>query len=197
MNTDNRKFELVRALLESDRSVRRFVGDKRIDRNLLIELVGLTRFCASGRNLQPLRYRIVTESDECDAIFPSLAWAGYYKEWAGPAIGERPVAYLVQCLDTDLTQNPMCDEGLQLQAVTLGAAALGIGGCIMKSFNREKVIEALSLPANMDPRYVLALGYPAEKVRIVDIKDGDYKYYRDADDTQCVPKRSVSQLIID
>ena len=44
---------------------------------------------------------------------------------------------------------------------------------------------------------MLALGYPKEDVRIVDMAaDGDFKYYRDADDTQCVPKRFLADLLI-
>ena len=59
-------------LLLADRSVRRFKSDIEITRELLERLVGLTRYCASGRNLQPLRYRIVDCPKEKDAIFPLL-----------------------------------------------------------------------------------------------------------------------------
>lgn len=191
------KFEILRDLLLSNRSIRRFDNSRPIGDSELKELVGLVRYCASGRNLQPLRYRIVSTREECAAIFPALAWAGYYKDWDGPVPEERPVAYLVQCLDTNLTDNPMCDEGLQLEAITLGASALGIHGCIIKAFNIVKVKEVLHLPENMKPSYVLALGYPAENAHIVDIKDGDYKYFRNEADEQCVPKRTLSELIID
>lgn len=190
-------FEQLKQLLLSNRSIRRFDNSQPINHEDLVALVDLVRYCASGRNLQPLRYRIVDTASECESLFPALAWAGYYKDWDGPSPNERPVAYLVQCLDTDLTTNPMCDEGLQLEAITLGAASKGIHGCIIKSFNVEIVREALHLPENMKPCYVLALGYPAETARIVDIKDGDYKYFRNEADEQCVPKRPLSELIID
>lgn len=191
------KFALLTSLLEADRSVRRFDASRKISARTLTELVGLARLCASGRNLQPLRYRLVADAAECDALFPALAWAGYYKDWAGPAEAERPAAYLVQCLDTELSRDCLCDDGLQLQAITLGAAAKGISGCIIKAFNRAALVEALRLPPRYEPRYVLALGYAAEKTRIVALgPDGDYRYYRDAADTQCVPKRSVSELIL-
>lgn len=194
----NPLFTALRDLLISDRSVRRFDHSRPIPATTLKALVELTRYTASGRNLQPLRYRIISTPDECDAIFPALAWAGYYTDWAGPAPDQRPTAYLVQCLDTRLTADPMCDDGLQLQAVTLGAAALGIGACIIKSFNRKTICEALRLPDHMQPRYVLALGYRAEKVKIVDLPaDGNYKYYRDDSDTQCVPKRPLDEIIIE
>ena len=161
-------------------------------------MVDLTRYCASGRNLQPLRYRIVSTEAECEALYPLLAWAGYYKDWDGPAPAERPTAYLVQCLDTQLTNNCLCDDGLQLQVITLGASALGIGGCIIKSFRKNELTERLSLPSNLEPLYVLALGYPSETARIVPLPaDGDIRYFRDSSDIQSVPKRPLPDLLID
>lgn len=183
-------------LLQADRSVRRFKSDVEIQRELLERLVGLTRYCASGRNLQPLRYRIVDCPKEKDAIFPLLKWAGYYTEWDGPELAQRPAAYLVQCLDTNLTANCLCDDGLNLQAITLGATALGLGACIIKAFNAPALTEALDLPEQLKPLYVLALGAPAEETKIVPMADGDYKYFRDEADAQCVPKRSLEELII-
>lgn len=191
------KFDILKNLLIANRSVRRFDNSRKISNEEVSALVDLTRFCASGRNLQPLRYRIVTESEECDRLFPALAWAGYYKDWDGPEENERPAAYLVQCLDTGLAENCLCDDGLQLEAITLGATAKNISCCIIKAFNREKVISELNLPSNMNPRYVLALGYAAERIVLEDLKtDGDYRYYRDPESTHHVPKRTLDQLII-
>ena len=190
-------FEFLKDLLIKNRSIRRFDSSKTISESTLRSLVELTRFCASGRNLQPLRYRLVTNPIECAALFPALAWAGYYKDWDGPEENERPVAYLVQCIDTELAQDCLCDDGLQLEAITLGATALGISGCIIKAFNVSALIESLAIPPRFKPRYVLALGYPSEKAEIVNLKpDGDIKYYRDESDTQCVPKRSIDTLLI-
>ena len=183
-------------LLKEDRSVRRFHESHRISEETLESLVELTRYCASGRNLQPLKYRICSDPKECAGLFENLKWAGYYGNWS-PAPGERPAAYLLQCLDLSLTEHPLCDEGIQLQAITLGARALGIGGCIIKSFNKNAIAEKLNIPQNMDIRYVLALGHPAEETVITDMDaNGDIKYFRDASDRQCVPKRALSDLII-
>lgn len=191
------RFEEFRELLKSDRTFRRFDGERFLDYEQLKNLVELTRYCASGRNLQPLKYRIVTEPKECESIFPALKWAGYLNDWDGPSSGERPVAYLVQCLDTSLTQNLLCDDGLQLQAITLGAKAMGIGCCIIKSFNVESIKRELHIPNDMKPLYVVALGYPVEIVKIEDItSDGDIKYWRDTDGVHHVPKRVIEDLII-
>lgn len=190
-------FEQLRALLQANRTIRRFDNSRKITMDELNRLVDLTRYCASGRNLQPLCYRVVISQAECDALFPALKWAGYYQDWDGPAQEERPVAYLIQCLDSRLTSNCLCDDGLQLEAITLGATSLGLGACIIKSFNKEAIMQCLNLAPHYMPIYILALGYPAETARIVPLDDtGDIKYYRNDKDEQCVPKRPLSALLI-
>lgn len=191
------EFEQFKMLVKKDRSIRRFDETRKLGEEILLDLVELTRYCASGRNLQPLRYRLVVNENECDKIFPSLKWAGYLLNWDGPMAGERPTAYLIQCLDTDVTANLLCDDGIQLQTLTLGARTLGIGSCIIKSFNMETIKKELHLPENMKPLYVLALGYPKEKVIIEEINaDGDVKYWRDEQEIHHVPKRKLTELII-
>lgn len=197
MNQNKDLIDLVAGLLKKDRSYRRFDNSVQIDCETLSRLVALTRYCSSGRNLQPLKYRIVPTSELCKSIFPLLAWAGYYKDWDGPAPHERPSAYIIQCLDTELTSDCMCDDGLHLQAISLGAAAMGLGGCIIKAFNAKALADVLALPSTLKPLYVYALGKPAEEVVITDLRqDGDYKYYRDSTDRQCVPKRDIDDVII-
>lgn len=193
------KFKILSELLKEDRSYRRFDESIKIDRDTLIKLIALTRNCASGRNLQPLKYYIVNENALCDKIFPLLKWAGYLTDWDGPEEGERPTAYLIQCLDTSLTKNYLCDDGIQLQTITLGATALGLGCCIIKSFNGIRLKEILGVSNNFELLYVIAIGKPVERVEIEGIK-GDsldnIKYYRTADRIHHVPKRPVEELII-
>ena len=121
----------------------------------------------------------------------------YYSDWDGPEAGQRPAAYLIQCLDTSLTPSCLCDDGLQLEALSLGAVTLGLRCCIIKAFNAQTVAEVLRLPADMKPLYILALGYGAEKTIIVPLgEDGDIRYFRTPDGTHCVPKRDLDSLII-
>ncbi|MCM1076585.1 MAG: nitroreductase family protein [Bacteroides sp.] len=186
-------------LLKGNRSYRRFDHSRQISEETLRQLVGLTRYCSSGRNLQPLRYRIVSTETECQAVFPALKWAGYLTEWDGPTESERPVAYLIQCIDTELTTNCLCDDGLQLEAITLGAATQGIHGCIIKAFNPQEISSRLNIQSKFKPLYVLALGYPAETVELTETdgkEDADIRYYRDGNDHHIVPKRPVEELII-
>lgn len=183
----------------SDRTVRRFQEDKEVPAETLQRLVELTRYCPSGRNAQPLRYILVNSEEMREKVYPLLKWAGYFKDWDGPEKGERPAAYLIQCLDTNHGKDCLCDDGLQLEAITLGMRTLGLGGCIIKAFNAPKLAEVLCLEERFAPRYVLAIGFPAEEVRIEDMpeeEDADFKYFRTQDGVHHVPKRPLNQLII-
>lgn len=186
-------------LVKDNRSTRRFDGSRPVGREALLQLIEAARYCASGRNIQPLKYRPVEDAGECAAIYPSLKWAGYFPDWDGPEEGERPTAYLVQCLDETIASDCMCDDGLQLEALTLGAKAMGLSSCIIKAFNPAVVAERLGLPAGLRPLYVVALGYGVERVKVVDMDEsesGSYKYYRLPDGTHCVPKRPLESLIV-
>lgn len=192
-------FDILEELMKRDRSVRRFDESFPVHESTLSRLVELTRYCASGRNMQPLRYRLVMSKEECEKVFPLLKWAGYLPDWDGPKPGERPTAYLVQCLDTRYGKDCLCDDGLQLQAITLGATTEGLGCCIIKAFDPAKLRDALAIPEGLEPRYVVAIGSPVEKV-VVEPTDGtpdaDIKYYRTADGVHHVPKRPLSELIV-
>ncbi|MGN0238356.1 MAG: nitroreductase family protein [Lepagella sp.] len=193
------EFTELLKLLQEDRSIRRFDGEVVLPYSTMESLVELTRWCASGRNLQPLRYRIVADREEAASIYPYLKWAGYLPEWDGPAECERPNNYLVQCIDTQLTDNCMCDDGLHLQAITLGARVLGMGCCIIKSFDPAKVAEVLGISERYRPHYIIAIGKGVEQVEVIDT-DGttgaNIRYYRREDATHVVPKRPLKEIIL-
>lgn len=73
------EFNLIKELLLRDRSIRRFRQES-VSIDALRELVGLTRYCASGANRQPLVYALANEQCLRDKIFPLLRWARYYED---------------------------------------------------------------------------------------------------------------------
>lgn len=187
---------MLKELLQKNRSYRRFFQDVRLTEAELRELVGLTRYCASGRNAQALRYRAVVDEKTCEQVFHTLAWAGYLQDWPGPEEGERPSAYLIQLLDTSIVENCLCDDGIQAQTILLGAVEKGYGGCIIKAFKNDALREILQLPEHLKIMYVLALGKPKETVVLEDMKDGDFRYWREPDGSHHVPKRPLEDLLV-
>jgi hypothetical protein len=48
----------------------------------------------------------------------------------------------------------------------------------------------------MQPRHVLAIGYPTEHVVVDPMVDNDYKYWRDKEGIHHVPKRLLDDILI-
>ena len=188
---------MLRDLILKNRSYRRFYQDRAVARKTLEELVDLARCSASGANMQPLKYILSNESALNATIFSTLAWAGYLKDWPGPAEGERPAAYVIILLDKEIRMAGGCDHGIAAQSIMLGAVEKGLGGCMLGSIQREKLREALEIPERYDILLVLALGVPKEQVVLEEVgPDGDIKYYRDQQQVHHVPKRPLSEIIL-
>jgi nitroreductase len=187
----------LRDLVLRNRSYRRFDESCRIERETLIELIGLARCTPSAANRQPLKYILSSEQKTNDRIFPCLAWAAYLKDWDGPAPGERPTAYIVILIDEGIAKDWWCDDGIAAQTILLGAVEKGLGGCLIGSINKERLRQELNIAEQFKIRLVVALGKPAEQVRLEDLAPGgDIRYWRDAKDVHHVPKRLLSELIV-
>ncbi len=186
-----------RDLVLRNRSYRRFDESHRIPREALVELVDLARHTASAANRQPLKYLLSNDPETNEKIFPCLAWAAYLTDWPGPAPGERPTAYIVLLVDTRITKDWWCDDGIAAQTILLGAVERGLGGCMIGAVQRERLRKALGIPEHLLIRLVIALGKPAETVVIEDLPpDGDIRYWRDANGVHHVPKRKLEDLIL-
>jgi len=186
----------LKELVAATRSFRRFRQDP-ITENTLRDLVDLARRSPSGGNVQPLKYLLSNEPDTNAAIFPSTIWAGYLKEWPGPAEGERPTAYIVILLDTEISRSAGCDYGIAAQTIVLGAMERGVGACMIGSLKRNDLAEALEIPERYEILLVIALGVPGETVVLEDLgPGGSIEYYRDAEDAHHVPKRALDDLIL-
>ena len=179
------------------RSYRRFDEKFAIDEKLLHELVDLARLSASGANLQPLKYMLSFTPQTNAVIFPQLGWAGYLKDWPGPAEGERPSAYIIVLGDSGIRKDFGCDHGIAAQSIMLGAVERGLGGCMIASVKRDTLREALHIPQQLEILLVLALGKPVEIVQIDPLgADGDIKYWRDENQVHHVPKRVLEDIIL-
>lgn len=186
----------LKELVRRTRSYRRFYQERQINTADLSQLVELARLSASGSNKQALKFIIVNEKEKCETVFPCTAWAGYIKEWDGPAEGEKPSAYIIILGDKDISNSFGVDHGIAAQSIMIGASEKGLGGCMIASLKREKLKKDLELPGHYEVLLVLALGYPREKVVIEEVKNDNIKYWRDEDDVHHVPKRRLDDLIL-
>lgn len=189
---------MIKALIQNNRTFRRFDETIKIERLQIERWLSVVRYTSSLRNIQPLKYIIVTDPEVCNQITANARWAGYLTEWAGPAEGERPTAYLIQLLDTDIASSARFDEGIQIEAITLMAVSDGYGACILRAFSTAEFARMFDLPNNLFPNCIIALGKPLEEVVIEEAQSpADVKYWRDENGVHHVPKRPIHELIVE
>ncbi len=189
---------MIRDLIIENRTCRRFKQDTVINLDTLRGLVDLTRYTASGSNIQSLRYILSNDSDKNSLIFPLLGWAGQITDWPGPSEVERPSAFIIILTDTEVnTRFCEVDAGLATQSIMLGAREIGLGGCMHWSVKRDDLRKVLDIPTRYEILYVLSLGVPNEKIIVEKVgPDGKTNYWHDKDGVHHVPKRKLNDIII-
>jgi nitroreductase len=188
---------MLKDLIEKNRSYRRFYQDRPVSIETLRELVELARLAPTGANLQSLKFMLFCEPEKNALIFPTLAWAGYLKEWTGPDEGERPTAYIFVLGDTKISKSFGCDHGIAAQTIMLGAVERGLGGCMIGSIRRRELVQALGIEDQYEILLILALGVPKEQIQLEPLgPEGSIKYWRDENKVHHVPKRSLEDLIL-
>ena len=187
----------VREAIEKRRTIRKFT-QRKIDKTELHELIDCARLAAYGANLQPLKFRTVTNESELSAIFPYIKWAGYLPDGA-PKENEKPSAYIAILGDVDIKKNEAfeTDAGAAVTTMMLRATELELATCWLGAINREEISKALNIPENLKLLYLLAVGEAAQESTICGMKDGDVKYFISENDVLNVPKRSLEEIVIE
>lgn len=191
-------------LVYKTRTYRRFDESQRLSKDFLLELVDLARMVPNSKNKQVLRYRVVTEPSECEAVFEQLAWAAQLPDWKGPEVGERPTGYIVivaakDTPDEKLYSGVSYDVGIASQTMMLAArAATPSVGCCMLRNVRPAIMDVLGLSTDeYEFREVLAFGLPGEEVVVESVgADGNYDYWHGEGKTHHVPKRALEDILV-
>jgi nitroreductase len=187
---------MLNDLVLKNRSYRRFDSKTTISVETLEHLIELARICPSSRNQQALKFMAINRPDQCEKLFPCLAWAGYLKDWDGPVPEERPTAYIIILGDTQVGSKFEIDLGIGAQTILIGAVEKELGGCMIATIKRDDLRTLFSIPRYLEILLVLAIGKPLERVVIEPVKDGNIRYWRDVDQIHHVPKRSLQEILI-
>lgn len=183
-------------LVDKTRTIRRFDTSKSITGGDLMYILECARRVASAGNLQRLRYMII-DGEEARAAFSEISLGGLLPPEKKPTRDVAPVSYVViSSYDASPDANLLIDVGISAEAVVLSARERGIGACMIRNFKSEYFMGSDgSMP--LYPILVIALGYPLEDARIVDVgEDGELKYYKGENGVNIVPKRTLSSLIV-
>ena len=188
-------------LVRKNRSFRGFDESRRVAREELLQMADCARLSASSANTQPLKYYLAWEKEIVDRIQPLTGWARGLPELKLPYPGTYPTAFIVICQDREIAPSIPTfqkDVGIAAQTILLAAAEMGLGGCMIGSFEAGALREALDLPERLSPQLVVAIGKPAERVVLEETgADGSVSYYRDAEGVHHVPKRRLSDVVIE
>ena len=77
----------------------------------------------------------------------------------------------------------------------LGAEEEGLAACWLGAIDREEIARILDIPDGLTVVYLLAVGYPKQKSRAVQMT-GSVKYWQDADGVINVPKRGLDEILL-
>lgn len=181
-------------LIISRRTIREFQG-KPIAREILERFANAGRLAPQAANRQPLEFVIIDDSSICNQIFPHIKLAGYL-EWK-PTTEKQPRSYIAVVVNEKL-QKPIWtpyDVALASENICLAAWEEGIGSCLIGAFNKGKLEEILKLPKDYSLALLIALGYPAHKSVIEEMKNDSIEYWQDENGTFHVPKRKLRNII--
>ncbi|MFK5855871.1 MAG: nitroreductase family protein [Bacteroidota bacterium] len=190
---------MIRDLVLHNRSYRKFHNDKKVTTKQLVQLIDLARNTPSSKNKQPLKYILLTEDEDEDVNFVAnqLKWAKFLTDWDGPNNSEKPPAYIIMLLDKDINPQADIDAGIAAQTILLGAVEEELGGCIIRSINRDTLSKYFNLASNLQIIQVIAIGYPNQTVELtVPVNANSVTYYEDSNGTHYVPKRKLEDIII-
>ena len=189
--------DMLKELLFKNRSIRSFDKNIKISKEELLDMIDCTRLCPSSANLQSMKFAPINDERLCEIIFSATKWAGYLKDEVIPPKGNEPSAYIIVCNDKIIAPNTTAffkDTGIVAHTILLRACEMGYGGCMIGSFDKNIIKDALSLSDDLEITLVIAMGKPLEEPIITDCKD-DIKYYR-KNGIHYVPKRSLDDIII-
>lgn len=190
---------MIKDIVRNNRSCRSFVSGKKLSFDQVSEFVDTARYCGSGMNMQPMKYYVAIDSDECAFINKNTHIGFPNNPVTYPLEGLEPPAYLLICQDLSISNNTKkfaTDTGILGQTITLAAAEIGISSCMIGNFKEKKIREKLDIGEGYFIQLIIALGYSAEKSVAYDSDTVEPVYYYREGNTTYVPKRKLSDIIL-
>jgi nitroreductase len=186
----------VHEAIKKRRTIRKFTQEK-IEMHKLVTLIDCARVAAYGANSQPLKFAIIDDKEMLDKIFPNTKWAALLSDGT-PKENERPTAYIAVLGDSSIKPSKVfeVEAGAAVTTMMLEAVEMGLGSCWLGAIQREEIKKILGLAENLELVYLLALGYPAQESKSIDMVGDDTKYFLDENKTVNVPKRKLSDVIV-
>ena len=154
----------VETAIRGRRSVRNYLPQKVAASNLE-KIADIVRYAPTASNSQAWKLRIITDERSL-ADLVSFA----------PGIWKKPPAILVISMDYEaalkrsgkqaLEETIYYDAGIAAYVASLAAFNMGVGSCIVASFNKRAVAALLDIESPIEPMLLVTLGYTADHTQI-------------------------------
>ena len=185
----------LKTLIQNARTTRRFKKDTKVSIEDLRDILDLARITSSAKNMQPIKYILVTQEDSVQKLANTATWAAHLKDWEQKE-DERPSAFILMLNDRMIDGFPMFDAGASFTAISLAAKTKGLATAPLASIDKELCQKLFVIPDNLDVMIGIAIGESSEEVKLTEATSFDTNYYRLEDETHCVPKRTLDQIIM-
>lgn len=188
-------YDELKKLLQEARTTRRFKKDAKVSLDDLKQIIDLARITSSAKNMQPIKYILVTKEEDVLKLAQTTTWAAHLSDW-DQSEDERPSAFIIMLNDQMIDGFPMFDAGASFTAISLAAKSKGLATAPLASIDKELCRKLFVIPDNLDVMIGIAIGVSNENVKLVDTNEWDTNYYRDEEQTHYVPKRDLNQIIM-
>ena len=81
-------------------------------------------------------------------------------------------------------------------SISMVAHEAGLGSCMLGSVDRPQLKTELQIPDHLQVLLVVALGYPREQSKAIELTGSDTRYWFDDQGILNVPKRQLDDILI-
>ena len=175
------------------RTVRAF-ENRPVDRNILLNICGDARLYACSANLQPIRFKIISQPAQSEAIYPLIRLAGYIPGYTLTKEQEPPAYILITTEDADASRWQF-EAGAVCTSIMLLAKEQSLETCCIGNFDRKKTAALLDIDTSRySLLYLIAIGPSSQENRICPVTNGIKYTYEDGNFT--VPKYDLSEILL-
>jgi nitroreductase len=146
-------------ILKNRRSIRKFleydISDKEL--NMILEA---GRWAPSGVNSQLWEVIVIKDKNKLKEIADLSKTLGTYNPE-----DLKNASCVLGIIKTNSEVRQYTNIGLFMQNIVLQAYVLGLGSCIIGSFDKEKVSKLLKIPKDKELCYIISIGKPDESLK--------------------------------
>ena len=137
--------------IRGKRAIRHYL-DRPIPEDGIRTILNAGRLSQSAKNLQPWHFVAIQNRERLQ----QLAEIGKFS----PHLGQAALGVVILTPDPAERFQILFDAGQTAAYMQLAAWELGIGSCLVTSYNRAGISQLLGLPDDVQARVAIAFGYP-------------------------------------